>query len=158
MHVYAYLLLDFISNVCLSRSRLCHALCPPWACACMVASAPLMVCSGITIWENTSPWYWFAWCIPFLHSVWCYACLACFVPPVWLSLLLCIFTRLPTWPCMSPCLSNLIPTISCGFTPAFDTQDPESFLGILFDRTCVFYTPIQLMELWTPDPNLHFSS
>ena len=41
----------------------------------------------------------------FLHSMRCwYACLACFVPPVWLSLLLCIFTRLPTCSCMNLCV------------------------------------------------------
>ena len=82
----------------------------------------------------------------FIFSVqWCYACLACFVPPIWLSLLLCIFAHLPICSCMSPCLlmsSHLIPTISCGFTPVFDTRDPESFIGILFDGTCVVHTPI----------------
>ena len=40
-----------------------------------------------------------------LCSVQCwYACLACFVPPVWLSLLLCIFTSLPTCSSMSLCV------------------------------------------------------
>ena len=38
----------------------------------------------------------------FLLSVQCcYVYLACFVPLVWLSLLICIFTRLPTCSCMS---------------------------------------------------------
>ena len=39
--------------------------------------------------------------------------------------------------------SSLIPTISCGFTPVFDSQDPESLLGILLDGMCVIHTPIQ---------------
>ena len=42
----------------------------------------------------------------FLHPMWCwYACLACFVPPIWLSLLLCfLVARLPTCSCMSLCV------------------------------------------------------
>ena len=43
----------------MSRFRLCHALCPPWACAyqslrplaCVVAFAPLMDCLGVTTCE-----------------------------------------------------------------------------------------------------------
>ena len=80
-----------------------------------------------------------------LHALLCLPCLACFMPPVWLSLLLCIFARLPICSCMSPCLlvsSSLIPTISCRFTPIFDTRDPESLLGILLDGTGVVHTPI----------------
>ena len=80
--------------------------------------------------------------LTFLYSVQCYAC---FVPLVWLSLLLCIFAHLPTYSCMSPCLlvsSRLIPTILCGFTPIFDTRDPESHIGSLLDGTCVVHTPI----------------
>ena len=80
--------------------------------------------------------------LTFLYSVQCYAC---FVPLVWLSLLLCIFAHLPTYSCMSPCLlvsSRLIPTILCGFTPIFDTWDPESHIGSLLDGTCVVHTPI----------------
>ena len=83
----------------------------------------------------------------FLHSMrWCYACLVCFVPPVWLSLLLYIFARFPTYSCMSPCLlvsSSLIPTILCEFILVFHTRDPESLIGIFFDSTCVIRTPIQ---------------
>ena len=137
-------------HVCLSRSRLCHALCPSWAyacrslgpLACVVASVPLVACLGVTTCENTSPWCRFAWCIPFLCSMRCYAC---FVPHIRLPLLLCIFAHLPTSSCMSPCLlvsSSLILTISCGFTPIFDTREPESHLGILLDDTCVIHTPI----------------
>ena len=80
--------------------------------------------------------------LTFLYSMQCYAC---FVPLVWLSLLLCIFAHLPTYSCMSPCLlvsSRLIPTILCGFTPIFDTRDPESHIGSLLDGTCVVHTPI----------------
>ena len=80
-----------------------------------------------------------------LHALLCLPCLACFMPPVWLSLRLCIFARLPICSCMSPCLlvsSSLIPTISCRFTPIFDTRDPKSLLGILLDGTGVVHTPI----------------
>ena len=41
-------------HVCLPRFRFCHAWCSPWACACMVASVPLVACSDVTICENTS--------------------------------------------------------------------------------------------------------
>ena len=61
------------------------------------------------------------------------------MPPVWLSLLLCIFSHMPTCSCISPCLlvsSSLIRTISCKFIPVFHTRDLESLLGILFDGTC----------------------
>ena len=35
--------------VSLSRSRLCHAWCPPWVCACVVTSVPPRVCLDVTI-------------------------------------------------------------------------------------------------------------
>ena len=38
----------------------------------------------------------------FVRSVRCW--FACFVPPIWLSLLPCIFARLPTCSCMSLCV------------------------------------------------------
>ena len=92
---------------CLSRSRLCHALLPPppfWAFSCVVTSAHLVVCLGGNTCENPSRWCRFAQCIPYLHSAWWYACHACIVPLVWLSLLFCIFAHLPTCSRMSPCL------------------------------------------------------
>ena len=110
MHVYACFLASMLYlHVFLSRSRLFHALCPLWACACrssgplacMVASTPLMAC---WMWPLVQRISMMLVCLIhiFLHSVWwCYACLACFVPPVWLSLLLYIFARLPTNSCMS---------------------------------------------------------
>ena len=36
----------------LSRSRLCHALCIPWACFCVVTSIPLMAYWGVTTCET----------------------------------------------------------------------------------------------------------
>ena len=63
---------------------------------------------------------WIVWMLPFVRhtsvvfvclihtflcSAWClYGWLAFFVPPVWLSVLLCIFVRLPTCSCMSLCV------------------------------------------------------
>ena len=35
-------------HVSLSRSRLCHAFCPLWACACLVASIPPRDCLDVT--------------------------------------------------------------------------------------------------------------
>ena len=37
--LYAYVCLLYV-YVCLSRSRPCHALCPPWVCSCVVKSIP----------------------------------------------------------------------------------------------------------------------
>ena len=58
MHVFACLLLCFM-YVYLSRSRFCHALCPPWACACwslgplacVVVPIPFVDCLGVTTCE-----------------------------------------------------------------------------------------------------------
>ena len=79
----------------------------------------------VGLWGHLLMWLhlsllWIVWMLPFmgytsmvlacliytfLCSVrCCYACLACFVPPVWLSLLLCIFARLPIGSCMSLCV------------------------------------------------------
>ena len=53
------MLLCFIYHVFMSRSRLCHALCPLWACAfqslgpfpCVIASVPPMAYLGVTTCE-----------------------------------------------------------------------------------------------------------
>ena len=145
---------------CISRSRLCHALCPP--------PVGLFLCGYI----HPPHGYWGVTTCEmhpcdanlldaYLFSALCdVACHACFVPPVWLSLLLCIlFACLLTCSCISLCLPlslSLIPTILCRFTPVFDTWDPKSFLGILLYSTCCPYS--NLKELWTLDPNLHLSS
>ena len=106
----------------------------------------------------------------FLLSMWCwYAFLDCFVPPVWLSFLLCIFARLPICSCMSLYVvhtpiqwnyGHLIQTylcpprtpsfclITCFFASLFASHD---FLLCIFARlpTCsrmslyVVHTPIQ---------------
>ena len=72
----------------------------------------------------------------FLHSMQCwYACHACFKPPVWISLLLCLFARLPTCSCMSLCV---VRTQSNG---TMDTWSKPTFflLGhpLLFDNMFV---------------------
>ena len=90
-------------HVCMSISKLYHALCPQWACACqslgplacVVTSIPPEACLNLTTCENTSG-VLMSSMHTFLCSVRCwYACLACFAPPIWLSFLLCIFARLP---------------------------------------------------------------
>ena len=96
-------------HVWLFRSRLCHALCPPWVCI-------VVLWGHLLVWLHLSL-LWFVWMWPlmryifvmlvclihtFLHFVRCwYACLACFMPSVWLSLLLCVFAHLPTCSYMS---------------------------------------------------------
>ena len=90
-------------HVCMSISKLYHALCPQWACACqslgplacVVTSIPPEACLNLTTCENTSG-VLMSSMHTFLFFVRCwYACLACFAPPIWLSFLLCIFARLP---------------------------------------------------------------
>ena len=50
MHVVVCLLASMLYLlVSLSRSRLCHAWCPPWVCACVVTSVPPRVCLDVTI-------------------------------------------------------------------------------------------------------------
>ena len=86
LHVYVCLLASMLYlRVTFSRSRLCHASFPLWACACVITSVPPRDWLGVTT------------CEIHFHGVWCwYACLAFFVPPVWLSLFLCIlFACLP---------------------------------------------------------------
>ena len=49
LHIYVCLLASMLYlHVSLSRSRLCHALCPPWAWACVVTSVPPRVCLDVT--------------------------------------------------------------------------------------------------------------
>ena len=117
-------------HICLSRSRLCHAFCPSWACACwslgplacVVASVPLVACLDVTAYEThlrdvgVLDTHLSLLCAMML----CFPCLLC--AHIWLSLLLCIFTRLPTCSCMSLCVvhtpiswnyGNLIQTYIC---------------------------------------------
>ena len=50
LHVVVCLLASMLYLlVSLSRSRLCHALCLPWVCACVVTSVPPRVCLDVTI-------------------------------------------------------------------------------------------------------------
>ena len=130
---------------CLSRSWLCHALCPPWTCSCMVTSIPLVAYWDLTTCETHSCDVGFLDAHPFSGP--CnVACHAYFVPPIQLSSLLCIiFACLPTCSCLSLCLlvsSSLIPTISYGFTLIFETRDPKSLFGIFLDSTCFIHTLI----------------
>ena len=141
-------------HVCLFRSRLCHALCPLWAytcwslgpLACVVASVPLVDCLDVTAYETHLHDVGVCLVHTFLCSMqWWYACLAYFLPPIWLSFLLCVFSHLLTCSCMSLYLLvslSLIPIILCKFTPVFDTRDSKSLIGILFDGTCIIHTPI----------------
>ena len=73
-------------HVSLSRSWLCHALCPPWVCACVVTSVSPRVCMDVTICEihlrgvgvlvfHLSPLRAMLICLPCLF---CTTCLAFF--------------------------------------------------------------------------------
>ena len=99
LHVNVFLIASMLYlHVSLSRSRLCHALCPSWACARVVTSIPPKICLDVGVLV-----------LHLLHFVRCwYACLACFAPLIWLSLLLCIFARLPTCSCISLCVVHIL--------------------------------------------------
>ena len=141
MHVLAFML---YIQVCLLRSRFCHAWCPPWACACwslgplacVVASVLLVACFCETICEThlcdvglldtyTSP----------LCAIICLPCLLCATRLALLvSLHLCTLAYLFMHESLCLLVSlSLIPTILCGFTLVFDTRDLESLLGILLN-------------------------
>ena len=52
MHVCVCLFASMLYvHVSLSRSRLCHALCHPWACACVITSVPPRICLDVTTCE-----------------------------------------------------------------------------------------------------------
>ena len=110
-------------------------------CLCVIASAPLVVYLDVTNCE-THPHHVgvLDTRLSLLRVMLCLRCATC----------LAFFTSfhfcsLPTCSCISPCLlvsSSLISIISCGFTPIFNTQEPKSLLGVLFNGTCVVHTPI----------------
>ena len=112
MHVYACLLICFISMfACLDLG---------FAMLCALRGLVFVGLWGhLLVWLHSSLlWLVSVWLLvrhisimlvclthTFLYSMWwCYACLACFVPPIWLSLLPCILAHLPTFSWMSLCL------------------------------------------------------
>ena len=127
LYVHAYL----------SRSRTCHALCPSWACSYMVTSISLMAYWGLTTCLTHPRDVGLLDAYPF--STPCdVTCHAYFVPPVQLSLLLCIlFACLPTCSCMILCLH--VPSILQS-NGTMDTRSKPTFvfLGhLLFDNMLV---------------------
>ena len=112
MHVYAFLLLCFISIF--ASLDLGFAM--------LFSLLGLLL---VSLWGHLLVWLhlslsWLVWMWPFMRHIfvmwvclihtflrsvqWCYAFLAYFVPPIWLSLLLCIFARLlhvHAWVCVS---------------------------------------------------------
>ena len=110
-------------------------------CLCVIASVPLVVYLDVTTCETHLCHVGVLdTCLFLLRAMLCLLCATCLA--FFTSLHFCC---LPTCSCISPYLlvsSSLIPTISCGFTPIFDTQEPESLLEVLFNGTCVVHTPI----------------
>ena len=118
-------------HVCLSRSRPCHALCPPCACArrslrlfaCVVAFVPLVDCLDVTICETHL-------CgVRVLDS---HLSLLC-VMFIWLTCFLCAT-------CLAFCASLHLCTLAYMF---------------MHEPVCRPFS--NLMELWILNPNLHFS-
>ena len=149
MDVYACLLAFMLYiHVCLARSRflLCFkpfvGLClsvfgATCLCGCIHPSYGLFGCNHL--WD-TSPWCWFAWCIPLSAPCNVMLDLLALCPHLDLFVSLHLCTLAYMFMHESLCLlvlSSLIPTISCGFTLVLDTRDPESFIGILLGGTCV---------------------
>ena len=140
-------------HVCLARSKFLPCFMPyvglcllvfeaTCLCGCIYPSYGLFGCNYL--W--TSLWCRFAQHIPFpsLYAMIYLPCLLCAIRlALFVSLHLCMLAYMFIH--RSLCLlvsSSLIPTISCGFIPVFDTRDPESLLGILLDVMCVIQTPI----------------
>ena len=128
MHVYVCLLASMIYlNVSLSRSRLCLALCPPWACACVITSVPPMVCLDVTTCE--------------IHH--CIVGVLDINPSSLCVMLICL-----------PCL--LCDTSLAFF--CFFASLHLCTLAYMFMHGSMCRSYSNPMELWTLDPNLHFSS
>ena len=159
MDVYACLLAFMLYiHVCLARSRflLCFkpfvGLClsvfgATCLCGCIHPSYGLFGCNHL--WD-TSPWCWFAWCIPLSAPCNVMLDLLALCPHLDLFVSLHLCTLAYMFMHESLCLlvlSSLIPTISCGFTLVLDTRDPESFIGILLGGTCVIHTPVNTLWL-----------
>ena len=92
-------------HISLTRSRLCYVLCALHGFVLRWLHLPLL--GFVRMWPPVRYTSVVLVCLlyTFLYSMRCwYACLSCFAPPVWLSLLLCIFAHLPTCSCMSLCV------------------------------------------------------
>ena len=147
MSMFACLPLLLYLQVGMSRSRLCHTLCPLWVCAYrslgplafMVTTIPTMACLDVTTCETHPRVADLLDAYPFSAPS-DVVCHACFVPPVWLSMLLCFpFAHLPTCSCMSLCLLVLSIFQSKG---TMDSRSKPTFflLGhpLLLDNMLVF--------------------
>ena len=133
MHVYVCLLASMLYvNVCLSRSRLYHALLPPWVCVCrslrplayVVASIPPRACLDVTTCE--------------IHF--------CGVGV--------LDTGLSSLHAMLICL----PCLFCATCLAFFVSSHLRMLAYISMHESVFHPYSNPMELWTFNPNLHLSS
>ena len=119
-------------HVCLSRSRLCHAFCPPLACACrslgalayVVASVPLMASLDVTT------------CEPHLRD----------------------FGMLDTHCSLLCAMLICLPCLLCATRLAFFAPLHLYKLAYMFKHEFVCRPYTNLMEPWTLDPNLHLSS
>ena len=122
----------FCIHVCLSRSRLCHAFCPPWACncrylgplACAVAFVLLVACLDMTA------------CETHLHDV---------------SVL---STHLSPLHAMLSCLPCLLYATYLAFFASLHSCT----LVYMFMHESMCCPSSNLMGLWIPNPNLHLSS
>ena len=150
MHVYACLLLCFMSmfaSLVLGFAMLSalHGLDLVW-----LHPTPVWLCLGVTTCEMHLSDAGLLYAYPFLTP--CDDMLP--------SLACAPFAFLCFYASLHACLltsSSLVPTISCRFTPVFDTRDPESLQELcLMASVCRPYS--NTMELWTLDPNLHLSS
>jgi len=132
MHVYVCLLASMLYvHVCLSRSRFSHALCLPWICACR--SLGPLACVVVPI--------------PFVDCLGVITCeihlCGIGVLDTHLSLLRAMLLCLPFWFCVTRL--------------AFFDSLPLCTIAYMFMHESVCHPYSNLMELWTPDPNLHLS-
>ena len=129
-------------HACLSRSRLCHDLCLPWAYSCVVTFIPLVAYWGVTTCETHPRDASLLDAYP-ISTPCDVACHSCFVPPVWLSLLLCIlFAHLPT--CLYTSLCFLLSSI-LESNGTMDTQSKPTF--VLLGYPLLFYNKLACPHL-----------
>ena len=128
MHAYVFLHASMLYlNVCLSIFRLCHALCAPWVCACRSLRPLTYVVASVPL-------------------VVCFGCDHSWDTSLWCW---CAWYTFFSAPCL-PCLL-------CATCLAFIASLHLCMLAYMFMHEFVCCPYSNLMELWTPDQNLHLS-
>ena len=133
MYVFDCLLASmFFLHVCLSKPRPCHALCPLWVCACRSLGLLAYVVASTPL---VVCWMW-----PLVRHTSVVLVFLMHTLSLLRAMLLCL-----------PCLL-------CATRLAFFASLHFCTLAYMFIHEFMCRTCSNLMELWTPDPNLHLFS